>query len=346
MKYDVAGKLHLTIPVFQAPMAGTATPALAAAVSNAGGLGLGVFTVAQAAALIEATCAMSSRPFNVNLFCHKPGVCSNDQAQDWINQTAPLLHKLGAKPPEGLQEIFHSFLGDDAMLRMLIEKRPRVISFHFGLPEPQRLAALRETGALLVATATSLAEAGQIAQAGLDAVIAQGWAAGGHRGIFDPDGPDDRLDTETLTRLLCHKGSLPVVAAGGIMDGADVRQALDWGAVAAQMGTAFISCPESAADDLYRACLNAASTTLMTRAISGRPARFIVNEAITFAAGLPQHKVPPFPFAYDMGDALAEAARAAQDTRFTAHLAGDGVARSRHVSAQDLMAEIATALKA
>lgn len=347
MAYDIAGKLALDLPVFLAPMALTGTPELVAAVSEAGGLGglpLGGCSLEQAAALIDATSALTSKAFNVNLFCHRQRSCSDALGRAWIERTLPLLQRSGVNPPQGLQESFGSFLGDGAMLALLLEKKPRVISFHFGLPDPDQLSALRDTGALLIASATSLSEAQRIAHAGLDSVIAQGWAAGGHRGMFDPDGPDEQLDTESLTRLLASKVGLPVIAAGGIMDGADVRRALSWHAVAAQMGTAFISCPESAADDLYRASLNAQSSTRMTRAVSGRPARFVRNEAISFLARLPEAEVPPFPFPYEIGDALADAARYAQDLSYTTHLAGSGVNRSRHVSAAALMAEISAAL--
>lgn len=347
MTYQIAGKLTLDLPVLQAPMGGTATPQLAAAVCEAGGLGgLGLVgcSVQEAATLIDETAARTSHAFNVNFFCHQQKNCTPALGRGWIESAGPLFKQLGVQAPETLQESFGSFIGDSAMLAMLLEKRPRVISFHCGLPHQQQLSALRETGALLIASATNLAEAKSIEKAGLDAVIAQGWGAGGHRGIFDPDGPDEQLDTETLTRLLAKNVNLPVIAAGGIMDGADVKDALSWGAIAAQMGTAFISCPESAADDFYRASLNAQSTTIMTRAVTGRPARFIRNDAIDFLAAFPECEVPPFPYPYELSDALNVAAKNATDHRFSCHLAGSGFAKSRHVSATLLMAEFAAAL--
>lgn len=132
---------------------------------------------------------------------------------------------------------------------------------------------------MLLATATNLAEAEAVAKAGGDAVVAQGWEAGGHRGIFDADAPDDRMGTMSLTRLLAVRSGLPVIAAGGIMDGHGIRAVLDLGAVAAQLGTAFIACPERSADQAYREALtgSGAKHTVMTRAISGRPARCLRN---------------------------------------------------------------------
>lgn len=161
------------------------------------------------------------------------------------------------------------------MLALLIDTVPAVVTFHFGLPDATRISALKEAGCVLLATATNLDEAAAAQTAGIDAVVAQGWEAGGHRGVFDPDAPDARLGTMALTRLLVQRCGLPVIAAGGIMDGQGIRAVLDLGAIAAQLGTAFIACPESSADAAYREALAgpAAMSTVMTCAISGRPAR-------------------------------------------------------------------------
>lgn len=131
---------------------------------------------------------------------------------------------------------------------MLVDLAPPVVSFHFGLPSADRIAALKAVGCILFATATTLAEAEAIRDAGIDAVIAQGYEVGGHRGMFDPNAPDDCLGTMALTRLLVVRSDLPVIAAGGIMDGYGIKAVLELGAIAAQLGTAFIACPESSAD--------------------------------------------------------------------------------------------------
>src|SRR5262249_40166039 len=155
-----------------------------------------------------------------------------------------------------------------------------VVSFHFGLPSADRIAALRDAGIFLLASATNLADARAIKAAGIDAVGAQGYEAGGHRGGFDEDAPDGKIGTIALTRLLVRELKIPVIAAGGIMDGAGIAAALVLGASAAQLGTAFIACPESSADEAYRARLLSAGAghTIMTRAISGRPARSLANK--------------------------------------------------------------------
>src|SRR5205823_8589844 len=151
---------------------------------------------------------------------------------------APEFAGFGAAPPARLTEIYRTFLTDDAKLAVLLAERPAVVSFHFGLPARERVEALRAAGVVLLATATNLGEGRAVAAAGIDAVVAQGYEAGGHRGVFDPEAPDDRLGTMALTRLLVNRLGVPVIAAGGIMDGAGVAAALALRAVAAQLRTA------------------------------------------------------------------------------------------------------------
>jgi nitronate monooxygenase len=241
-------RLGISHPIIQAPMAGVSTPAMAAAVSNAGALGslgLGGDTVETAARAISTTRALTNGPLHLNVFCHRPAVSNPHIERAWLKRLAPEFARYGAEPPAQIREIYTSFLADPGMLRLLLDTKPQVVSFHFGLPPHLAIEALHEAGILLIATATNLVEAKIIADAGLDAVIAQGYEAGGHRGLFDPDSRDDRLGTFALTRLLAAKLKIPVIAAGGIMDGAGIAAALRLGAAAAQLGTAFIGTPES-----------------------------------------------------------------------------------------------------
>ncbi len=160
--------LGIDLPIIQAPMAGVSTPAMAAAVSNAGGLGsIGVGPVgAEAArAMIAAVGAATDRPFNVNVFCNRPAVADPSREAAWLARLAPVFRRLGAEPPVRLTEVYRSFVEDDAMLAVLLEARPRVVSFHFGLPPAGRIAALRDAGIVLLATATNLEEARSIAAA-------------------------------------------------------------------------------------------------------------------------------------------------------------------------------------
>lgn len=341
--------LGLAIPVIQAPMAGISTPDMAAAVSNAGGLGsiaVGATDADGARAMIAQVRARTTRAFNVNLFVHAPARSQPAIEQDWIEALTPLFGAFDASPPTELREIYRSFAQDDAMLAMLLDTPPPVVSFHFGLPDAERIAALKQAGCLLLATATSPAEALAAQRAGMDAIVAQGHEAGGHRGLFDSDGHDDMLGTMALTRLLTASMPLPIIAAGGIMDGQGVRAALDLGAVAAQLGTAFIACPESSADAAYRTALlsEAAHHTVMTRAISGRPARCLANRftAWELPTGL---TIPDYPIGYDAGKHLHQAAKARGENGFGAQWAGQGAPMARALPAALLLETIAAEMR-
>ena len=338
----LAARLGLAVPVIQAPMAGVSTPALAAAVCEAGALGsiaLGATDAAGGRAMIDATRGLTARPFNVNLFVHADPVPDAVREAAWLEWLRPEFTRFAASPPGALRTIYRSFAQDADMLAMLLDTRPAVVSFHFGLPPADTIAALKATGALLLATATSVAEAQAIERAGVNVIVAQGIEAGGHRGMFDPAAPDDALGTLALVRLLVRAAGVPVVAAGGIMDGAGIAAALALGAEAAQLGTAFLACPESAADDAYRAALAGAGAahTRMTATISGRPARCLANR-FTALEGAPP--APGYPIAYDAGKALHAAASACGEHGYGAHWAGQGAPLARAMPAAALVATL------
>ncbi|PNU05945.1 NAD(P)H-dependent flavin oxidoreductase [Novosphingobium guangzhouense] len=341
-------RLGLRLPLIQAPMAGTSTPLLAAQVCEAGGLGsiaVGATDAAGARAMIAQLRALTARPFNVNLFVHPTPTADPVREAGWTDWLRSLFVEFGAEPPQALQSPYTSFLDDAAMLAMLLEEAPPVVSFHFGLPGADAIAALRERGVLLLATATNLEEARAVEAAGIDAVVAQGIEAGGHRGMFDPAAPDPQLGTMVLTRLLAREVALPVIAAGGIMDGAGIAAALDLGAVAAQLGTAFVGCPESAADDAYRAALagpGAWHTTLTSR-VSGRPARALANRFTALESDL---AVPDYPIAYHAGKALNAAAKAKGEHGYGAQWAGQGAPLARAMPAAELVAVLEQELAA
>lgn len=342
-------RLQLACPIIQAPMAGVSTPELAAAVSNAGGLGslgVGATDAAGARALVDATRRLTRRPFNVNLFVHAPAVGDPDRERAWLAAMSAEFARHGAEPPTSLRTIYRSFLDDDDMLTTLVELAPPVVSFHFGIPTAERIIALKSAGCLLLSTATSLAEAEAARKAGMDAVVAQGFEAGGHRGMFDPMALDDCLATLALTRLLVVRSGLPVIAAGGIMDGQGIAAVLALGAVAAQLGTAFVACPESGADAAYRRALAApgAAHTTMTRVISGRPARCLNNRFTTWGLDVAELPCPDYPIAYDAGKALNAAAKAAGENGFGAHWAGQGAPLIRVLPAAQLVRTLAAEL--
>ena len=339
---SLVDQLQLTLPLIQAPMAGVSTPLLAASVSEAGGLGsigVGATDEAGARAMIQELRNRTDRAFNVNLFVHGRAKADPDREVDWLAWLAPLFAEFGAEPPTTLRTVYKSFADDPAVLAMLLEVAPPVVSFHFGLPSSDALSALRSRGIFLMATATSLEEAGAIKAAGIDAIVAQGIEAGGHRGIFDPATPDDALGTVALTRLLVRKAGLPIIAAGGIMDGAGIAAMLDLGAVAAQLGTAFIACPESAVDEGYRAALNGpgAYHTTLTSLISGRPARALANRFTALRDQLGGRLPPDYPIAYDAGKALHAAAKAQGEHGFGPQWAGQGAPLIRAMPAAQLV---------
>jgi nitronate monooxygenase len=342
--------LGIDLPIVQAPMAGVSSPEMAAAVSNAGALGsigVGATDAEGARRMIAAVRARTDRPFNVNVFCHQPPQPDAVLESQWLSQLRGHFEKFGGRPPLALAAPYVSFAADDAMLQLLIAAKPRVVSCHFGLPSVERIRALREAGVALLVSVTSVAEGRTAAAAGADAIVAQGYEAGGHRGTFDPDADDACLGTMALTRLLVRELAVPVIAAGGIMDGSGIAAAMKLGAAAAQLGTAFILCPESQADAGYRAALtsDAAHHTVLTRVISGRPARCLRNAFTSLGRNMAARKIPQYPIAYAAGKALNDLAKGAGDPGYGAHWAGQGAPLARALPAAQLVAELAAEMQ-
>jgi nitronate monooxygenase len=342
--------LGIDKPIIQAPMAGVSTPALAATVSNAGGLGslgVGAMNAEAARKIIRETRALTDKPFNINVFCHRPAHADEARERQWLNWLAPYFEEYGATPPTSLAEIYTSFVADPAMLKVFLEEKPAIVSFHFGLPSDDVIAELKQAGIKLLASATNLDEAAQVAAAGVDAIVAQGIEAGGHRGIFDPDASDDELGVFALTRLLVREFRVPVIAAGGIMDGAGIAAALALGAQAAQLGSAFVACPETSIDEGYRRAIlaEAARRTTFTTAISGRVARSMVNRFTALGSDARSPTPPAYPIAYDAGKALHAAAKATGEFGYGAQWAGQAAALARSLPAAELVAQLERELK-
>ncbi|MDV2858526.1 nitronate monooxygenase [Oceanimonas sp. CAM02] len=329
--------------IIQAPMAGVSTPALAAAVSNAGGLGslgLGASSVASAREQIEQLQALTDNPFNVNVFCHAPAQRDDAVEAAWLAYLQPLFTEQGGQAPAQLEEIYTSFNDNEPMQALLLELRPAVVSFHFGLPPASFIERLHHAGVITLASATRLEEARAIEAAGIHGVVAQGIEAGGHRGMFDPDAEDGELTTSELVRLLVAECRLPVIAAGGIMDGADIQAMQALGAAAVQLGTAFVACPESAANEAYRQRLLQGGNTRLTRTLSGRPARGLVNRFIEHGEAADAPVAPDYPVAYHAAKQLHGAAAAQGCHDFAAHWAGTGVKKARAMPAAELVAAL------
>ena len=247
-------------PVLSAPMARAATPELAAAVSEAGGLGgLGsaVLPAEELGRQAAAVRALTDAPFNLNFFVHPTPEIAPELAARARELLAPLYAEdgLGQPPAPSVPPIDF----DEDRLTALLEIRPAVVSFHFGLPEPAAVAAIRDTGSRVIASATTVAEAVRLQELGADAVIAQGAEAGGHRGSFLVDGDDGPIGTLALVPQVVDAVTLPVIAAGGIADGRGLAAVLALGAGAGQIGTAFLACPESSVHPAHLEALRSAA---------------------------------------------------------------------------------------
>ncbi|VVP79617.1 Nitronate monooxygenase [Pseudomonas fluorescens] len=349
MSNPLLSLLNIALPIIQSPMVGVSTPKLAVAVSNAGGLGsigIGASNVEQARAMLRETAALTDKPFNVNVFCHAPAVQDSVRESQWLDFLATFFAEFDAAAPTSLREIYTSFVEDAGMLQMLVEEKPAVVSFHFGLPPQSAIDALKDAGIVLLCSVTNLAEAQQAERAGVHALVAQGYEAGGHRGVFDAR-QDSEMGTFALVRVLSEACRLPVIAAGGIMDGAGIKAVMQLGASAAQLGTAFILCPESSASVAYRDALKGprAHQTRVTSVISGRPARGMVNRNFTsLEANAPA--LPDYPIAYDANKALNAAAAAKANSDFAVQWAGQGAPLAREMPAAALVKLLAAEMNA
>jgi nitronate monooxygenase len=333
-------RLALRFPIVQAPMAGGPdTPALAAAVSDAGGLGslgCGYLSAGKIEAAAAEVRAKTQRSFGLNLFAPTEEPADPGAAARVTPLLDELRRELGLPPPPPPRpsEPFA------AQLEAVIRARPALFSFTFGMPSKGELEAVRAAGILTVGTATTLAEAEALEQLGVDAICAQGAEAGGHRGTFIGSIEDALVGTLALVRLLVRRVRVPVLAAGGIMDGAGIRAALALGAAAVQLGTAFLDCPEAGTAAAHRRALSseAGRTTAITRAFSGRAARGIRNR---FVEIFERVEAAPFPRQQQWTADLRAAAARSGRADLMQMWAGQGAPLIRSMPAAELIATLA-----
>ena len=329
---------QLQCPVIQAPMAGGVNnPPLAAAVANAGGVGSFGFAYSspeKISADLAATQALTVGPLNANFFVFQP-VALPDAAQEAAALAA--LNALGL-PDEVVLRVpqvpFYPEL--DTLLLPVWQHRPAMLTFHFGIPSVAVMQQAKTLGIAVGITATSLAEAKQIEAAGADFIVAQGIEAGGHRGTFEPGGSDAGLPLDDLLRALVPSIRLPIVAAGAVMDGADIHRVMRLGAVAAQMGTAFLCCDESGASPAHQAFIRHehARGTAFTRGFSGRRAQGIANAFITAMQGQP---TLPFPIQNTLTGPIRQRAVQRNDGEHQSLWAGTAYPKAQALPAATLM---------
>lgn len=286
-------------PIVLAPMAGTTTPAMVAAVSNGGGLGshgCATMPLERLEQDMEALARATNRPVNLNFFCHEPPEITREQHEAVLEALAPHYAAAGVAPPEGVPKAPYIPFGA-AHLEALLLHPPAVVSFHFGLPDAEAVAALKERGCRILSSATTVAEAEWLEDRGVDAVIAQGWEAGGHRGVFLDVAHDAQVGLFSLLPQVVDAVSVPVIAAGGIADGRGIAAAFTLGAAGVQIGTAFISADEAAHKVLHDEAVAAGGddTTRISTAVSGRPAR---AHRTPWLDAMAQVQAAPFPLMY------------------------------------------------
>lgn len=339
MANDLLRKLGIRHPILLAPMAGSGgTPELAAAVSNAGGLGAwgGAYeTPDQIATTIRRLRALTSKPFNINLFAGGYAGESKTDPQPMLELVAAVHAELGLPPPTLPPLPANPF---DAQLAAVLDERPPVFSFTFGVPSPAQIAALKQRRIIVIGTATTVEEARLLAAARVDAIVAQGAEAGAHRGTFAGPFEQAMVPVARLVAEICGTVKLPVIASGGLMTGTDIAAAIGGGAAAVQLGTAFLPCPESGAPPVYKKALLEArqDTTVITRAFSGRPARGVSNRFIRRLEGK-ESIILPFRQQNDLTRPMRNAAGKQGIADFISLWAGQGVTRSRAMPAADLV---------
>ncbi len=292
---SVADLLGVTHPIIQAPMSGFTTPELVSAVCNAGALGsVGGATLPpdairkQVAQIRGAT----NHPFNINFFVHAAPAADAAAAERMRARLAPHFERLGLGAVPQPAEPFPCF--GAGHLELILELRPRVVSFHFGLPPADAMREIKAAGCVVLSSATTVAEARELEAGGADAIIAQGFEAGGHRGTFTPSAGAGTIGTMALVPQIVDAVRVPVIAAGGIADGRGIAAAFALGASGVQMGTAFLSCPEASVLPVYRNALRSATdeATEVTRVFTGRPARALRNQLMQ---EIPDPEALPFP---------------------------------------------------
>ena len=343
----LASLLGTDLPLIQAPMAGVQGSALAVAVANAGGLGslpAGMLTSDALRDEIVAITTATSKPYNVNFLCHTPPTPDAAREARWRDLLAPYYRELGIDPAAVQPGAGRAPFDHDAV-DVLTPIKPPIVSFQFGLPSKELLDRVRQWRPTIIASATTVDEARWLEAQGVDAIVAQGVEAGGHRGMFLTDDLTTQIGTFALVPHIIRAVNVPVIAAGGIADAAGVAAALALGAAAAQVGTAFLLCPEATTTRVHRDALasSRATQTALTNIFTGRAARGIVNRLMS-ELGPINAEAPGFPLAAAAVMPLRTKAESRGSGDFSPLWSGQNATGCKNIPAADLTRELVARL--
>ena len=334
----------IELPIIQAPMAGAALSDMVVAVSQAGGLGslaCALLSVENARKELETIRRRTARPINANFFCHQPPAEDHAREIDWRRRLDAYFVELGLDSNTPLPNTNRAPF-NEKMCDLVTEFHPEVVSFHFGLPDKNLLLRIRKTGTKILASATSVSEARCLEDRGCDAIIAQGFEAGGHRGMFLTEDVSAQVGTMALVPQVVDAVKVPVIAAGGIADARGILAAFALGAAAVQIGTAYLHCPEAQISPLYRQALKNTrdNETAITNVFTGRPARAIVNRFVR-EVGPMSDIAPKFPLAAAALAPLRAKSEMAGSADFTPMWSGQSARLSRDLPAAELTKQLA-----
>jgi nitronate monooxygenase len=334
----------IELPIIQAPMAGSALSDMVVAVSEAGGLGslaCALLSVENARKELEIIRQKTSRPINANFFCHQPPPEDHAREINWRQRLDAYYIELDAETNTSIPSSARATI-DEKMCDLVAEFRVKVVSFHFGLPGKDLLLRFRKTGAKILSSATSVSEARWLEDQGCDAIIAQGFEAGGHRGMFLTEDISTQVGTMALVPQIVDAVKVPVIAAGGIADGRGILAAFALGAAAVQIGTAYLQCPESQISPLYRQALKGTkdNDTAITNVFTGRPARAIANRFVR-EVGPMSDIAPKFPLAAAALAPIRAKSELAGSSDFTPMWSGQSARLGRELPAAELTKQLA-----
>jgi nitronate monooxygenase len=334
----------IELPIIQAPMAGSAFSDMVVAVSEAGGLGslaCALLSVEQVRRELETIRRKTSRPINVNFFCHQPPAHGSAREVRWRRRLDTYYAQLGLDNDTPIPSSTRAPF-DDKMCDLVMEFKPEVVSFHFGLPGKTLLDRVKSAGAKIICSATSVEEAHWLDDQGCDAIVAQGYEAGGHRGMFLTQDVSTQVGTMALVPQVVDAVKVPVIAAGGIADARGIAASFAIGASAVQIGTAYLLCPEAQISPIYRQALKDArdNGTAVTNVFTGRPARGIVNRLMR-EVGPMTDVAPDFPLAAAALAPLRSKSETAGSADFTPLWSGQAIRLNRELPAARLTRQLA-----